>query len=168
MADAKVREGLVVDADPAAQPLERQVLPAQPGEGAGAADAFDGGEEPQGHEQARIGRRVAGPALHRLDGGVQRREIEPLDEGPDQTHAVLRGHEVVEAQRPQLDLRALGPTQPRPPGTGRLGPGLGGQRVEQRLVHGLLHIVIGITMSLPHLVAFRRNLRPAAQFIYRL
>lgn len=66
-------------------------------------------------KRPRVGRRVTGPAFHRLDGRMQRGEVEALHEGPDQTRAVVRRQQIVQAQGPQLDLAALGPAQTRTP-----------------------------------------------------
>ena len=113
MVDAKVRQRFGVHADPAAQPLEREMLLAQTRDFTGAANPLHGGIQPQRHQDARVRRRMAGMPLHRLDRRQQRRQVEPLDKPPDQTHPMVLLHQLVEAERAPFDLAALGITQPR-------------------------------------------------------
>ena len=86
---------------------------------------------------------MARAALHRADRAVERREVEALGEGPHQAHPMLRGHEGVEAQRPQLHLPALRQPQPRPTALPRPRRHMLWQRPEQpiRIVHR--HIASG-------------------------
>jgi hypothetical protein len=131
MPDPEVGQRLVIDADAAAQPLVRQVLRAQPGERAGAADPLQRRVQPQRHQQLRVGRRMARPAFDRLDGGVQRRQIQPFDEAPHQAHPVIGRHQLVQAHRPPRHLPAFRPTQPRPPPAGRAGAAWSGSASNQ-------------------------------------
>lgn len=55
MRNTKIREGVIVDRDSSTEPSVRVVLLGEAGESTGAADAVDGGEEPEGEEQARVG-----------------------------------------------------------------------------------------------------------------
>src|SRR5215210_8707221 len=45
---------------------------------------------------------------HRLDRPQQRRQVQPLDEGPDQTHSVILRQQPVQADRSPFHLVALG------------------------------------------------------------
>jgi hypothetical protein len=47
-------------------------------------------------------------AVHRLDGRVQRRQIEPLDETPYQTRPVILRQQPIQADRSPGHLIALG------------------------------------------------------------
>jgi hypothetical protein len=64
----------------AAQPLEGDMLLAQAGQMAGAADSFEGGEQPKRHQDARINRRMARTSLDRLDLRIQRRQVQAFGE----------------------------------------------------------------------------------------
>jgi hypothetical protein len=129
--DPEVAERLVVDAYAPAQPLEGEMLAAQARQAPCAADTLQRGVEPQRHHQARIGRGVAGSALHGFDLLVERSEVELLREGPHQAHAMIMRDEVVEAARAPLDLAALGLAQARPPSRRAPRHGLLGQVVKQ-------------------------------------
>jgi hypothetical protein len=54
---------------------------------------------------------MTGPAVHRFNGGVQRRQIEPLDETPYQTHPVIVGQQPIQVDRSPGYLIALGKSQ---------------------------------------------------------
>jgi len=55
---------------------------------------------------------MAGASVHRLDSGVQRRQIEPLDETPHQAHPVIVGQQPIQADRSPGYLIALGQSKP--------------------------------------------------------
>src|ERR687893_756137 len=110
--DPELRQGGVVHADPAAQPLEADVLAAQPVQLAGAAHTLHRGVEPERQQNAGVGRRVPRTALDRLDRATQRREIEPLRKGPDEASPVIRRQPVLQAEGPQAHLPPLGLAQP--------------------------------------------------------
>jgi hypothetical protein len=112
MRDAEVGQRRVVHADPAAQPLEADVLAAQPVQLAGAAHALHRGVEPECQQDARVGRRMTGVALDRLDRAIQRRQVQPLGERPDEARPVIRRQQILQTDRPQADLPPLGPAQP--------------------------------------------------------
>jgi hypothetical protein len=153
---------------PAAQPLERQVLLAQPGQRAGAADPLDRRVQPQRHQQAGVGRRMAGPPFDGLDPGVERREVEPFDEPPHQADPVPGRDQLVEAERAQLDLAPLRGAQAQPAARrGRVGSALG-QLGEQPLIHGHHQVSMEFTMNLPHLAASGRALSLFTRLSYRL
>jgi hypothetical protein len=89
-----------VHAHPAAQPLEADVLAAQPVQLARAPHPLDRGVEPKRQQKARVGRRMTGMTLDRFDRAIQRREIEPLGKGPDKARPVVRRQQIVQADRP--------------------------------------------------------------------
>jgi hypothetical protein len=133
--DPEVGQRLVVHAHAAAQPLEGEMLRAQAGHLAGAADPFDGGEQPKRHQDARIGRRMARTSLNRLDCRVERRQVQTFDEAPDQTHPVIRRDQVVQADRPQRHLAPLRRPQTRASATLALRNRLFGKIVEPSRRH---------------------------------
>ena len=98
VADAEVGEGVVVDGDAAAEPAEGVVVAAQPGQGAGGADALQGGVQPQGDAQARVDGGAAGAAFAGADRLVKGFEVQPQAEVPDDAglvvgvEQVLQGH----------------------------------------------------------------------------
>jgi hypothetical protein len=117
VADPEVRQGVVIDRDAAAEPAEAVVVRTQPVEGAGAADASDGGEQPQGDQDAGVGGRPAGAAVDGADGVEQRGEVEPLDEVPDGAGVVVGGEQVLQGHGGDKGL-SVGAAQAR----GGLGP----------------------------------------------
>jgi hypothetical protein len=54
-------------------------------------------------------------SLDRPDRAVEPREVQPLGETPHQPGPMIGRQELVEAQRPKLDLMPLRPSQTRPP-----------------------------------------------------
>ena len=77
---------------------------------------------------------MTGPAVHRLDGGVQHRQIEPLDETPHQTHPVIVGQQPIQADRSPDDLIALSKSQPGKSYARALRYQLLGQRCKQSIL----------------------------------
>lgn len=71
VADAEVRQAVIVDRDAAADPAEGVVVRAEVVQGAGAAAALDGGQQPQGDGDVRIARGPAGVAVDGAKGGPQ-------------------------------------------------------------------------------------------------
>jgi hypothetical protein len=94
------------------------------------------------NEQLWIGRRAPRATRDRFDQGVERTEVEPLDEGPDHAGAVLGRQEIVQRRRHQLDLGPLRSPQPRCAATPSLGRRLLRQRREQPRVTRLVHPAI--------------------------
>jgi len=98
LVDAEIGQGVIVDRDATGQPAEGVVILAEPGQGAGAADAFQGGVEPDGGEDARIDRGPARAAFDGADPGVEQGQVELRDEVPDDAglmvglEEVLQGH----------------------------------------------------------------------------
>src|SRR5262249_33675428 len=87
--DAEVGQGVVVDGDAAAQPAEGVVVAAQPGQGAGGADALQGGVQPQGDAQARVDGGAAGATFAGADRVEKRLEVQPQAEVPDEAGLVV-------------------------------------------------------------------------------
>jgi hypothetical protein len=112
VADAEVGQGVVVDADAAGQPAEGVVPQAQLGQGAGAADALEGGVQPQRHGDARVEGGVAGPAEAGADSVVEGGEVEGTDEVPDEAGLVVHLEEPLQGHGGD-DLLAIRHTQPR-------------------------------------------------------
>jgi hypothetical protein len=102
--DPERREGVIVEPDPAGKPAVSIVLLTQPVERPGAADAFERRVQPQRHEDCRIDRWPSRMALDCLDARIQRREIEPLHEGPHEASPMVGAEEAVEIDRTQLEL----------------------------------------------------------------
>ncbi len=111
--DPEIRQGLGIHPDAAAQPLKRNVLDAQPRQLTGTADTLDRRVQPQRYQDPRIRRRMAGATVDRLDRSMQRRQVQPFDELPNLTHAMIGRDQIVERQQPQINLPALRQTQPR-------------------------------------------------------
>ena len=166
LADAEVRQRLVVDAHAPAQPLEGDMLLAEPRQLARAAHPFDRRVEPERRQHPRIGRRMPRAALHRSDRVVERREVEALGEGPHQPDPMLGRHQVVEAQRPQLNLPALRPPKPRttalPPRRRRML----GKRPEQPIRLVCRHVALREILAMTILLQTQR--RDSRSFIHRL
>jgi len=116
--DAKIGQGMVIDRDPATEPAKAMVVDAQPVQGAGAANALDGGVQPQGHPDLRVGGRAPRPALDGADVPEEGRQVQSLDELPDGPGVVFGGQEVFQQHGRQQDL-PVGPPQAR----GRFGVG---------------------------------------------
>ena len=112
---AEVAERLVVDADAAARPSKGQVLAARPRQRPSAGEPLDRRVQPRRRQQPSIRRWMARTSRHRLDPGVEFRDVQTLGEGPDLSHPVLRRYRLVRAHRAKLDLATLGPPQPRHP-----------------------------------------------------
>ena len=134
VADAKIGQGMVIDRDPATEPAKAMMVQAQPVQGAGAANALDGGVEPQGHPDLRIGGGASGSALHSADVAEEGRQVEALDELPDGPGVVFGGQEVFQQQRRQQDV-PVGPPQAR----GRFGGGWSGRFRRWWLRKGSVH-----------------------------
>jgi hypothetical protein len=120
MAHPEVRQRVVIDPDPAADPAVRVVALAQPIELARRAHPVDSCPQPQRHQDRRVDRRPPGRALDRPDPGVQRRQIERPNERPDRAHRMIGAQERVQIARPQLDLIALRRHHSGSPGSRRL------------------------------------------------
>jgi hypothetical protein len=110
--DAEVGQGVVVDGDAAAQPAEGVVVGAQPGQGAGTADALQGGVQPQGDAQARVDGGPAGASLAGADRDGEGLEVQPQAEVPDDAGLVVGIQEALQGQGRE-DQLAVGGTQTR-------------------------------------------------------
>jgi len=137
--DPEIRQRLGVHSHPAAQPFKRDMLITQPRNLAGAADPLHGGIQPKRQQNPRVRRRVTRSPVHCLDGRKQRRQIEPLDETPHQTHPVIVRQKPVQADRAPSRLHALGKSQPRQTPTHALRRRLLGQKIEQPILFTRCH-----------------------------
>jgi len=137
---AKVGERVIVHRHTAANPTIGRVLLAQPVQFPRAAHPPQGGVEPQGQEDARVGGGLPRTSLDRLDPLVQLRQVEAADVNPDGPRLMLLGKKFVERTFLKFDLIAHRVPQPfgPDPRRQRLG-GLGflpRPPVEQRpLIH---------------------------------
>ena len=91
-----------------AEPLVGQVAGGEAFEFAGAADAVEGGVEPECEQDAGVDGRVADVAFDGLDGGVQWREVELQSEGPDGADHVVGREELIEGFATERHLVAAG------------------------------------------------------------
>ena len=65
-------------------------------QGSGAADAFQGGSEPQGHQDAGVDGGATRTTFNRADEGVQGRQIESQNELPHDPRLVIGGQQVLQ------------------------------------------------------------------------
>jgi len=85
---------------------------AQPGEGTGGANAFEGGVQPQGDAQAWVDSGVAWATVAGTDVVVQASEVEAETEIPDDAGLVVAIEELIERHRSE-DVLAISQTQTR-------------------------------------------------------
>ena len=104
---AQVRQRVVVDAHPAADPAVSVIALAQAVDLAGRAHAVYGGPQPQRHQDRRGDGRCATAAGHRLDACIQRRQVHRLHERPHGARPVIGRQQRIQIDRAQLDLVAL-------------------------------------------------------------
>lgn len=116
VADAEIGQRLGIHTDAAAQPLIGEMLLAQPHQFAGTADAFNRRIEPKRRQDARVRRRMPRRALDRLNGRMQRRDVQSFDKAPPHPNTVVGRYQIIQANRPQLDLTTFRCPQ------SRLGP----------------------------------------------
>ena len=100
---------MVADVDAAAEPSIRRVQLGQGLDLAGAALAFAGRVHPQGEQDLGVDGGCAGDAIARFDRGVQRREVEPSDDGPDGAGRVVFWKLRIQVEGPPAELLAGGP-----------------------------------------------------------
>src|SRR5262249_46392114 len=93
---AEVGEGVVVDADPSGEPSEGVVLGAQPGQGACAADALEGGVQPQRDADPGVDGGVPGKADAGAYPPEQGGEVEAGAEVPDEPRLVVGVEQVLQ------------------------------------------------------------------------
>jgi hypothetical protein len=74
--DAKIGQGMIVDRDAAAEPAAA-VVGTEIVHGTGTAAALDGGIQPQGHPDLRIGRGASRVSRDRLDVRQEGRQVQP-------------------------------------------------------------------------------------------
>src|SRR5581483_10819445 len=110
--DSEIGQGMVVDGDTADQPAKSVMVSAQPSQGAGGADAFEGGVQPQGDAQAWVDGRATGPAFPGTDRLVKRGQVQAQAEVPGEPRLVLLLQEVFQGHGRE-ELLAVGSAQPR-------------------------------------------------------
>ena len=108
--DAEVGEPVIVDRHTPRQLAIGDVALAKPLQFARRADPFDRRTEPQRHENRRIGGRPSRFAFAREHPIVKRREIEALDEAPDEARVMVRGQRPFEVTMSQRNCRRSGRT----------------------------------------------------------
>ena len=113
MRDAEITQRVVIHRDPAAQPAIGVMAVAEPIHFARAADAVHGRVEPERDQDLGINRRAAGAAFPRADGRIERRQIQALDEAPDQARRVARRQQRLKVAGLQLDLITIRRLVPR-------------------------------------------------------
>jgi len=84
------------------------VVFAQPARLAAAADAIEGGLDPQGEEDARVDGGCPRGVVGDPDGGEEGGEVEPGEVVPERPDGMLRWQELVERLEPHLHLIADG------------------------------------------------------------
>ena len=136
---AKVGKGVVIHRDAAAKPTIRRMVLAQAIQFPRAAHRPQGGVQPQGHQDARIGGRLPRTALDRLNPLVQLRQVKTANVVPNDPGLMLLGQKLVERTRLKLDLIAYRVPQPSMPAPRRQGSGprpfLRRPTVKQPLIH---------------------------------
>jgi len=120
---AEIGERVIIGGDVPGDPLKRRVLPAEFVEPPRAADPFDGGVEPQSHEDLGVDGRAARSAFDRFDPVVQRGEVESFDVIPNDPRGVILGDQGIQGSGTKDDLLTIGRSHPRP--SRRRGVGLG-------------------------------------------
>ena len=126
MLGAEVGEGVIIERHAAGQPLKGQFARlgiAAAVQFAGTTDAAEGGVQPQGAQDARIGGSGAGAMRDGPDFLQQSCEIELFDIGPDGAGLVFVGEQVVEGTQAEFDLIPVGVAQAWRPIEFRLGLG---------------------------------------------
>jgi hypothetical protein len=128
--DAEIGQGVITDRDASGQPLEGVVMVAEPGQGAGTADAFEGGVEPDGDEDAGVDRRSARAAFDGPDPSIERGQVELRDEVPDDPGLMVGIEEVLQRHGGE-ELLAIGHDEAR---FGSRNGGRGGRG--RKIAHG--------------------------------
>lgn len=105
--DSEVRQGVMVDRDPAADPAVRIVLLRQAFNRPRTPHPLHRRIEPQSQVNPRIRRGTARPALHRLDLRIKRPQFERLHELPHRSRRVIHRQKTLQIHRPQLHLRTV-------------------------------------------------------------
>src|SRR5262249_41907807 len=116
--DAEVGQGVVVDRDATDQPAESVVVGTQPGQGAGTADAFEGGVQPQRRAKAGVDGSASGSAFTGAEVVVKRGQVQAKAEVPDDTRLVILLKEILQGEGRE-DLLPISSAQPRRGSVGR-------------------------------------------------
>ena len=112
MLRAEVAEHVIIDTDPAADPLVSGVSGGELLQPASTADAFNRGKHPQGEQNPGIGMIASRQSLDGLNLFIKRRQIERIDIGPDIPRLMFERQHLIERQRPHFDLQPFGPSHP--------------------------------------------------------
>jgi hypothetical protein len=108
MVAPEIVEGVIIEGDPAAQPLVGVALDAEAGQLAAAANALDGGVEPQGDQQLGIGGGASGPRAARADGLEEEGQVPAQDQRPDGSHRVVVRDQIIDRAGSKYELLAVG------------------------------------------------------------
>ena len=110
--DAEVAQRVIVHLHPAAKPTIRVLLPAQPLHLTRATHTLRGRPHPQRHQQPHVRGRTSCLALLHLQPNGEAAQVQPLDQIPDQPHAMVRRNRLVQHARHHAGLRTVGPLEP--------------------------------------------------------
>ena len=163
----EVRQHMVIDRYTTAQPAVGIVLLAQLGHPPGTAHPLHSRQQPQGQQHLRVRGGPTGMVHHRLNGAIEGRQVQLLQQPPDSTGRVVLGH-----CRLQIHSHPLNLLPYRPQDTRLIGPGrcsrpslLGfGQFKQRRLRHGSLQTPVS-TIVPQYLFSSLEGLLP---FIHKL
>ena len=126
MASAKIRQRVIIDRHPAADPLISDMALAQPRQRPRAAHSVNRRIKPQRHRHLRAGRGMTRPARARLDRVEHQAQIQLLDKRPRRTRRVIQQPPAVQADRAKAPAAAAAALQspaahPRPAPASRFG-----------------------------------------------
>ena len=107
VAGAEVGEHVIIDADLAANPHAGQVSRGEPIQMPSTADAFNGGENPESHQNFRVDRIAADATFDGSDSGVERFQVERFHISPNGSDSMVIGNELVERSISPLNLKAF-------------------------------------------------------------
>ena len=156
---------------PPHSPLEGDMLLAQPRQFASTADPLHGCIQPQRQQDARVGRRMPGLTLHRLDRAAQRCKVQPFDEAPDQAHPMFVRNKGLEVHGTKRHLPPVCRAKPRKCNARPLRRRLDRQSFDQRRTIFLRHSDNTMRFPMPILAnPIPVDLRnpPARRNIFRL
>jgi hypothetical protein len=106
MSNPEVGQRVVIYAHSTAHPTIRILALAQPCQPPRTPHALARCVKPQAHQQTRSRRRMPRTALARLDRSFQRRQVQPLNIGPEQSRRMILAKQTVQVHWPQFDLIA--------------------------------------------------------------
>lgn len=121
-ADPEVRQRMMVQRHPTAEPAVDIMTVAEPVQRPPAANAIARGVQPKRQQQPGRWRRMTRPVLPRLDPIFQFAQVEPFDISPDHPHRMILPDQAIDIDRSQFDLIAHRLSQPRCAPWHRFGP----------------------------------------------